>query len=188
MTPRRLLPVLLLLLAACGAAPLRVAVPSVPADGRIASAFATVEVLDVGLPAYAEDDDLYVQEAGGAVTPLGRALWADEPGRAVTLDLARALGDLTGARVAPEPWPFEERAEARVDVRLAEAVADRGRGEYVLRGQFFVASQDGSGRDRAQGFRIAVPLPEEAGPAAIAAARAQATLALAREIAADGLR
>jgi uncharacterized lipoprotein YmbA len=186
LTPRLL--VLAVALSACTPAPLRVAVPPVPAAERISSAFPTVELLNVSLPTYADEDGIFVQEAGGAVLPLARTRWADDPARALTLDLAQALADLTGARVAPEPWPFEERASARVDVRLSEAVADLSRAEFVMRGQAFVASQDGTGRDRARPFRISVPLPPEPGPAAIAAARAQATALLAREIAANGLR
>ncbi|EPX86401.1 hypothetical protein ruthe_01216 [Rubellimicrobium thermophilum DSM 16684] len=188
MTLRLLCLAALVLPVACAPAPLRVAVPPVTVAERIPSAFATVELLDVSLPAYAETDDIFVQDEGGALRRLGRTRWADEPARAFTLDLAQALADLTGARVAPEPWPFEDRAAARVDVRLSEAVADRARGEYVLRGQIFVAAQDGTGRDRAGAFRIAVPLPPDPGPAAIAAARAGATLMLAQEIAAKGLR
>jgi hypothetical protein len=85
-----------------------------------------------------------------------------------------------------------------VDVRVAEFVASTGAdepaedgtgpGAFSLRGQFFVGSFDGSGRDHVGEFRISVPLPPDAGPAAISAARAEATVALARTIAAEGLR
>ncbi|MBP1805610.1 PqiC family protein [Rubellimicrobium aerolatum] len=180
--------VLVLLLAACSREPLRLAVPPAPASERVGVAFASVEVLDVSLPAYAQDDRIYVQGQGGALTAVPRAVLADDPARALTLDLSRTLGALTGARSAPEPWPFEERAQAQVDVRVAEIVADATAGAFVIRGQYFVASQDGTGRDRAREFRVAVPLPPDPGPAAIASARGQATLQLARQIATDGLR
>lgn len=182
----RLAPVALLLLAACGAAPVRLAVPPVAAAARVPIGFSTVEVVDATLPAYAEDDEIFVQ-SNGALTQAAGAVWADDPPRAFTLDLARALGEVTGARVASEPWPFQEGPEAELDVRVAEIVADAS-GAFILRGQYFVASQDGSNRDRAREFRVAVPLPPEAGPAAIAAARGQATAALAQEIASEGLR
>ena len=183
----KLLPALLglLALAACGPAPLRLTTPPTSPVERIDIGFSTVEVLDVSLPDYAADERIFVQVPGGALTPSG-AIWADDPARALTLELSLALADITAARVAPEPWPFEERPEAQVDVRLAEIVADAA-GAFVMRGQYFVASQDGSARDTAEEFRIVIPLPPEPGPATIAAARARATVALAREIAAEGL-
>lgn len=177
----------LVLLASCGQAPLRLTVPASPAEERIGIGFSGVEVLDVSLPEYAQDDRIFVQVAGGALAPVPSAVWADDPSRALTLDLARLLSELTGALVAPEPWPFEDLPEALVDVRVAEIVADDS-GAFLLRGQYFVAARDGSGRDRGREFRIAIPLAAEPGPAAIAAARAEATRALAREIAAEGLR
>ncbi len=187
MTLRFLALATLALLAACSSRPLRFTVPPAEPEGRIGVSFSTVELLDVSLPAYAEGDEILVQVPGNALTAVSRAQWADDPARAVTLDLSRALGDVTGARVAPEPWPFEEPPEAQVDVRVAEIVADAS-GAFLMRGQYFVASQDGSGRDRASEFRVSIPLPAGAGPAAIAAARGQATLALAQEIASAGLR
>jgi uncharacterized lipoprotein YmbA len=179
----------LAVLSGCGlfrGEPLRIAVPPSVADGRIPTGFASVEVLEVSLPTYADGEEIYVQGVGGAVAETG-ALWADDPSRALTLELSRALGDLTGARVAPSPWPFDERAEARLDVRLAEFAPDLTRGEFVMRGQYFVAAFDESGRDRSREFRATAPLPPEPGPAAIAAARSAATATLARQIAEDGL-
>ena len=178
------------LLSGCGlfrGEPLRIAVPPPVADGRISIGFASVEVLEASLPTYADGEEIYVQGVGGALSETG-ALWADDPSRAITLELSRALGELTGARVAPDPWPFDESAEARLDLRLAEFGPDLTRGEFVLRGQYFVAAFDESGRDRSREFRATAPLPPEPGPAAIAAARSAATVTLAREIAADGLQ
>jgi hypothetical protein len=177
------------LLSGCGLFrpdPLRIAVPPTAAEGRVAIGFASVEVLEASLPSYADGDEIFVQGVGGALTETG-ALWADDPSRALTLELSRALGELTGARVAPDPWPFDELAEARLDLRLAEFGPDLTRGEFVLRGQYFVAAFDESGRDRSREFRATAPLPPEPGPAAIAAARSAATATLARQIAADGL-
>lgn len=181
----------LLALAACGqgglfSTPPRLTTPPTDPAESIGIGFSTVEVLDISLPDYAADDRIFVQAPGGVLAPSG-AIWADDPARALTLELSLALAGITGERVAPEPWPFEEPPEAQVDVRLAEIVADAS-GAFVLRGQYFVASRDGSGRDTAEEFRIVIPLPPEPGPATIAAARARATVALAQEIAANGLR
>ncbi|EYD75883.1 Paraquat-inducible protein B [Rubellimicrobium mesophilum DSM 19309] len=186
--PVALLP--LALLAGCGLfgrEPLRIAVPPPPTEGRVSIGFASVELLEAELPAYADEDGIYVQGVGGALTQTRGFVWADDPSRAFTLELTRALGELTRARVAPDPWPYDEPAEARVDVRVAEFSPDLTRGEFVIRGQYYVAAFDESGRDTAREFRVTAPLPGEAGPAAIASARSQATAALARQIASDGL-
>ena len=177
----------LVLLSACGPGPLRLTVPPTPLGEPVAVSFATVEVRDVSLPTYAEDDEILVQGAGGSLTPSG-GVWADDPVRAITLELASALNALTSAQVVPEPWPFEEDAQARLDVRMTEIVADAATSTFVMRGDYFVGSFDGTGRDRSGSFRIAVPLPAGSGPTAIPAARAQAVALLAREIALGGLR
>ncbi len=183
--PFLLLP--LLALAACGPAPLRIAVPPLPPEGQVATSFDSVELVEVSLPAYAEADEIFVQGQGGALTQAGGAVWADDPARALTLDLSRNLARLTGARVAPEPYPYEGDPEARVDIRAETFAPDLTRNAFVIRGQYFVATEDGEG-DRAREFEALGPLPPNPGPAAIAAARAQATLALAQDIAANGLR
>ena len=179
---------LALLVAACGRTPLRIAVPPLEAEGRIAVGFSSVEVLEVSLPEYADGDDIFVQGQGGALTPTAGAVWADDPSRALTLTLSRSLSDLTRATVAPDPWPFDEPPEARLDVRVEQFAPDLTLGAFILRGQYFVAAFDESGRDRARTFTVTAPLPAEPGPAAIAAARSQATLSLARQIAAEGLQ
>jgi uncharacterized lipoprotein YmbA len=185
--------VLVLALAGCGGPPpLRVSVPDPAPAERRAIAFASVELLEVSLPLYAEADQIFVAAPGRALRPLPGAVWADEPARALTLGLALALSQATGALVAPSPWPFDEPAEAVLDLRVTDfAAADfavDGAPAFRLAGQAFVAARDGSGRDRALPFAVSVPIPAPDDPAAIAAARAQATAALAAEIAARGLR
>lgn len=186
MTPRPLILALpLALLVACGPGPVRLAVPAVPAGEPVAVGFASVEVLDVSLPDYAEGPEVYVRGADLMLTPVA-AVWADDPTRALTLDLVRALNEATAARVAGEPWPFDEPPEARLDLRVADLMVDEAAGTFVMAGQYYVGAFDGSGRDRARGFRVEVPVAAiEA--AAIADARARATVQLAREVAAGGL-
>jgi hypothetical protein len=173
-------------LAACGPGPLRIAVPPLAAGDRIGVGVETVEVVEVSLPSYADGEDIFVQQAGFVLTPTS-AIWADDPARALTLEISRALNAITAATVAPEPWPFEEEAQARLDIRVEEFAPDVTQNAFILRGQYFVGGPEGSGLARARGFRVAAPLPPDAGPAAIAAARAQAAILLAREIAANGL-
>ncbi len=177
----------LALLAACGPAPARVAVPPAPIEERVAIAYRSVEVLTVSLPAYAMADEVFVTAADGTLERLGGVLWADDPARAMTLDLTRALGTITGARIAAEPWPFDARPVARLDVRVSEMVAVPGQG-FRLTGQYCVGAFDGWDRAVARPFASAVRLAEGAGIGAISAARAAATAELALQIAREGLR
>jgi uncharacterized lipoprotein YmbA len=182
---------LLLTLAACSAAPLRYAVPPATVEARVPVAFAGIEVIDVTLPTYAQGEEISVGLPDGGIQRQTGLLWADIPARAVTLDLTRALGQITGARVASSPWPIDRSADARVEVRIEEflpAEAGDGTAAFRLSGQYFVGAFDGSERARARGFALAVPYDPAGGPAAIAAARATATAQLAETIARDGLR
>jgi uncharacterized lipoprotein YmbA len=187
MGPRSILLCLGLALAACGPAPVRLAVPPLDPGERIGIGFGSVEVVEVSLPAYAEDEEIFLQ-TGIALARAGGTVWADDTTRAFTEELSRALLGLTGARVAPEPWPYDEPAAARLDLRVAEFAPDLLRSAFVIRGQYFVAAQDESGRDRARDFLALGRLPPDPGPADYALARAEATLTLARQIAAEGLR
>ncbi|WP_375258190.1 membrane integrity-associated transporter subunit PqiC [Citreimonas sp.] len=173
--------------AACGGPDIRFAAPaSVPSE-RIASVYDRIEVIQVGLPIYATTEEIVFQDATGAITPT-EALWADEPARAVTLQLSRDLAALTGALVAPEPWPFRDFPDAQVDVRVEDFVATAA-GTFVLTGQYFVApEEEAQGPDRAVRFSLSAPIVGEAGPRAIAAARNAAVTQLAQQIAANGLR
>ncbi len=176
-----------LLLGACSSEPItRFAVPPVPVTEKIRVGVRSVEVREVALPTYAGLEEIYVETPDGALTSDAALLWADDPTRAVTLSLARALGDLTGARVAAEPWPFEELAEVALTVRVDEMVAGRD-GRFRLSGQYYVSSRDGSRTDRAESFALAAPYVLEAGAPGIAAARGAVVHQLATAIARRGL-
>jgi uncharacterized lipoprotein YmbA len=176
------------LLAACGnAGAIRYATPQIPVETRVPVAFASIEVIDVTLPTYAQGEEISLGLAAGGIKRENGLLWADIPARAVTLDLARALGLITGAQVASSPWPFDSRPQARVEVRIEELLPVET-GEFRLSGQYFVGAFDGSERGRARSFALSVPWNVEGGGPAIANARAQATVLLAETIARDGLR
>lgn len=184
---------LCLTLAACSSGPeQRFAVPPVAPEARVPVSYGSIEVRDITLPTYALSEEIFVETADGALTSSG-LLWADDPSRAATLELTRALSTITGARIASEPWPFSGYADARLEVRIEEFIAS-AEGEFRIAGQYFVAPEEGQGRDRAGDFRITVPLRTTAegvadiGPAAIAEARARAMTELATGIAEDGLR
>lgn len=178
---------LLLALSACGAPAQRYAVPAIVPDASVSIAFRSVEVTELFLPTYASLEEIFIETETGALTSSSTLLWADDPTRASTLELTRSLAAITGAQVASEPWPFDSYADVRVEVRVEEFIAS-AQGEFRLSGQYFVATLDGIGRDRAVPFRLSVPLPADADPAAIAAARAAIMADLAEEIARNGLR
>ena len=182
----RRLAALPLLLAACGADPLLyAAAPPVPAGAPIAVFASSIEVREVSLPLYAESEEIHVGMAGGAIAPLEGARWADDPRRAVTLELASALAAATSARVASEPWPYQSLPEATVTVRAMQMLAGTD-GLFRISGQWATGDRDGE-RERAGSFEVAAPIPPPGGSMGIAAARAVAVRDLARLIASRGL-
>ena len=100
---------------------------------------------------------------------------------------SRALTEITGARVAPSPWPFDSFPAARVDVRVERLLADET-GRLTLSGQYFVADLDSRSRDRAQLFDLSTPIAEGTGLTGLLAARSRLVGDLAVLIARDGLR
>ncbi|MEL6550128.1 MAG: ABC-type transport auxiliary lipoprotein family protein [Pseudomonadota bacterium] len=170
-----------LLLAACSEDQF-VQAPQVEATERIRTSFSSIEVREVSLPSYASGEEIAVS-SGGAIV-FSEALWADDPTRAVTLALARNLKEITGARVASEPWPFDSFPAARVDVRVEEFIISNG--VVRLAGQYFVADQEGRGRDHAHLFDLSRPIAG-ASAAAAGAGRSALIADLAREIARDAL-
>ena len=177
-----------LTLAACGDPAQRFAVPPVTPEASVSIAYGTVEVREVALPTFAALEEIFIESADGSLTSSSSLLWADDPIRASTLELTRSLGAITGARIASEPWPFDSFPDVRVEVRFEDFVASYATAEFRVSGQYFVAPVDGVGRERAEAFRLSVPLAVDAGPAAIAAARGQAMAQLAELIARNGLR
>jgi len=175
-------------LSACGGSVERFAsgAPVVTQDlPRISSRYGSIEVRQISLPTYAASDEIATRSETGAITSDKSTLWADEPARAMTLELSRYLGQITGAQVAAEPWPFLDRAAAIVDVRVEDMVAEAD-GTFRISGQYYVAPDIGSG-GRSGLFDLSEPVVGE-GVSAIAAARALATRKLAEQITRQGLR
>ncbi len=184
---RALLLTALVALAACGADPIRYEVPRVEAAARVSVPYAGIEVKEVSLPTYAALEEISVQQPDGTLASDASLLWADDPARAVTLDLTRNLARITGRKVASEPWPFRSIPDVSVDVRIERIVADTS-GTFRLSGQYFVAPDNTPGPERSAVFDLAVPFAADGGLAAIAAARASAVAQLAEVIARNGLR
>ncbi len=185
MTRTLLLAACAALLVACGGQALRYDLPASRAEGRIPVSVGSVEVRDVSLPLYAGQEVIFFEGPNGALASDSNLLWADDPQRSFTEGLALSLAAQTRARVAAEPWPFFERPDARLDVRIARALPGRD-GIYRLSGQYFVASTDGARREVARRFDLSAPY-DGANMASIAAAKARLIDALAAEIAREAL-
>ncbi|TRW98800.1 membrane integrity-associated transporter subunit PqiC [Paracoccus sp. M683] len=141
----------------------------------------TVELRDVSLPEYASGQEVSWQSADGAVRSTPDNLWADNPERAFTLTLARAISDVSGAAVIAEPWPLGEPPQRKLEVRVEKALAQAD-GIYRLSGRYFVADESGGGTNHARSFDISVPLAD-AQPGTIALAQSAALSVLAQQIA-----
>lgn len=178
-----------LALAACGGGEPTVryaGVQSQPSE-KIGIRYQSVSVREVSLPTYASSEFLVTEAADGTLIEAPETLWADDPTRDMTLTFARALTAITGARVAPDPWPFRSLPEVTVDIRVDRFVAEAG-GAFVATGQYFVAPEAEDQPERSRGFRISVPYRIEGGVQAVATARARAVVVLAEHVARYGLR
>lgn len=171
-------------LAACSSEPRFGSRTPVP-DTRIGISYNAIEVVQATLPTYGAEELIYLRGEDGAIKALG-PLWADDPSRAVTLQLARDLGQITGSIAAPAPWPFRDLPDVRVDVRIEDFLAT-AEGTFLLSGQYYVAPEHG-GRSRARRFEYTVPVSDPKSAAAIVAARGAAVSQLSLEIARNGLR
>lgn len=153
-----------------------------PATGeQVPNRLGSAELKDVSLPEYASSQEVAFQTADGAVRSTPKNLWADNPQRAFTLSLARAISDASGATVIGEPWPLAEPPQRVLEVRVEKALA-QANGTYRLSGRYFVSDEGSGGANHARSFDISVPMGGT-GPGASAAAASQAIATLARQIA-----
>lgn len=172
---------LILFAAACTAPADRVNLPQQSSDLSLRANVNSALVRTVSLPSYAAAEELATQSASGLITTNPSVLWADDPQRAMTLSLARQLGDILAVTVAPEPWPFIDLPDVAVDIRIAELLATSN-GNLRLTGQFFVAGDRIAYPNITRSFDLSEPLPDT-GLATIAAAQSRILLTLAEEIA-----
>ncbi len=177
---RFFLALLLIAATACSDKSVRYLVEPGPAGRQVAVGVRSVEVRDVVLPTYAEASEMMQARADGGLGTIKDAVWADSTSQALTQLLAASLGLRARAEVAAEPWPLDQPAEARLEVRI-ERMLPQPDGNFVLSGQYAVSSPDGRLREFLHRFSISVPL-EGQGPPAIARAKGQAVDRLADDI------
>ncbi len=171
-----------LALAGCGSDALFL-VPDTSAAVEVRVNTRSLEVRDVVLPAYAAESEILVQEADGALRPVGGALWADDPRTGITQALARRLDQGTTATVAAEPWPLFDGPDRSVQVSIDRMVAVEG-GAFELSGQFAMISRSGAAREFLRRFDIREPLTGT-DPQSVANAMGRALTQLTGEIAAS---
>ena len=159
---------LLASLTACGDKKARFEIPSPTAVTEARLRVSSIEVRDVSLPAYASASEIVVEDATGALRPVPKAIWADDPARGVTGALARSLESASTAKVAAEPWPLTSEPQARVQVRVDQMSA-RVDGSFYLEGQFAISSSSGAVSDSLDRFAISVPMTDLS-PASVATA------------------
>jgi uncharacterized protein len=175
--------VLALPLAACGAGDGARYLIDAPAGAETSAArvsVRTVELRDVSLPSHASGSEILVRDETGALRPLGDAVWADDPERAVTGTLAKLLDDRSTATVAAEPWPLFDGPSARLEVRIDKMLAT-STGVFEITGQAAVSAAEGRARERVERFEIVVPLTDVTA-AAVTEAQGRALSALADEL------
>lgn len=140
------------------------------------------ELREVSLPGYASGDEIAWQGPDGAIRSNTDILWADEPQRAFTITLARAISEMSGASVIAEPWPLASPPQHKLDVRVEKALAAND-GYFRLKGRYFLSAEgSGAGAHHSRSFDIAVPVAQD-DPASIATAASQSVTLLAEQIA-----
>lgn len=168
-------------LTACAGPATQVLIPPSTPSLRIKPAVSSIVVQDISLPRYAASDDLVVIDSNGVLQSLPNTIWADTPERGLTLDMARDLGKITGARVSTEPWPFSDTPQARVTIRVTRLLG-QANGVLLFSGQYAVAPVDSGISDKSDFFDISVPMAGKE-PADLAQAVGKAMSQLAETIA-----
>ena len=179
--PRALMSLALLAsLMACGDNSARYLVETPDVATQVRVRVATIEVRDVNLPSYAAASEIMVQQADGSLRPVPKSIWADDPVRAVTNAIARGIDTSSTASAMSEPWPLEESAQVRVNVRVERMVAQAD-GQFRLSGQYSISSPDQVVREVIDRFDIRQPLDDDT-PGAIADAAGASLQALSGQI------
>lgn len=169
------------LLIACSGSTPRLDMAHISSELRLRAAVSTAIIRTVSLPTYAAAEELSIETDDGLISADNGILWADDPARAVTLALAHQIGDITRAKVGPDPWPFVGLPDVAVDVRVTRMITGVD-GMFDFEGQFFVGGDGIDYPSSTNSFAYQMPVTT-ATPAGIAQAQARALLALSEKIA-----
>ncbi|GFE66074.1 PqiC family protein [Litoreibacter roseus] len=177
-----------LTLAGCGFGPgtARYLPDATPSEVRASARVSTVEIIEVTLPSYAASEEISVRGVDGAIRSSTDILWAEDPESALVQSLVTNLSQITGARVAADPWPLADPAQVELTVRIATMlVSADGRLDFV--GQYAVAAPDRAIRETVTPFAITESV-NAASYQSIADAHARAWRQLSEEMAKRALR
>ncbi|UWQ22448.1 membrane integrity-associated transporter subunit PqiC [Jannaschia sp. W003] len=164
---RAILPLLALLLAACGDGTEFFAPPPARSELRVNVTAETVMVNAVSMPEYAVNQEIPIQRADGSLVTDTDKLWADLPDRALQVSLARHLNMITDAEVGVEPWPLAGFPEREVTVTVEDMIVQAS---GTLRFTGFYAIRDEVARSgQIETFALTAPVAGDGYPAIIAA-------------------
>lgn len=152
--------------------------PSATALARVGS---SIGLRELSLPLYARRPQVASLEADGSIAASDDHRWGEEPPRAATRVVARALERSGGGEVFVEPWPIGAAPDLVVSVEVDRVIGALG-GEATLRGEVSIARRDARGDARKTAFdiRVAAEGPDHR---ALTRAYAAAYARLAEEIA-----
>ncbi|MEL6750779.1 MAG: ABC-type transport auxiliary lipoprotein family protein [Pseudomonadota bacterium] len=144
---------IMMLLAACAAKPDRYVVQPDVLPSTTQTTALTVMIGKLTLPAYAKETSIFVQSERDALVAVPKSDWADDTERAMILSLVRNISDITGAAVAPDPWPLGGIPEAEVSVTVERMFVDKT-STMRLTGQFSIRRDRATSRNRIGQFDI----------------------------------
>ncbi len=168
---RSLKPCLLLLAsltAGCGADPVYYLLPPPRDAAQVQAEAASILVAEIGLPRYAEAEEIAVLRESGEVEVNKDALWADSPRRALTRHIIAALQARLDAEIGGEPWPELDRPDLRLEVVVDRMIGGTD-GMLRLTGAYTVTALDSGGIVGSDRFAVTVPIPGDTYPALLAA-------------------
>ncbi len=168
-------------LTACSGSTSRLDMSQVQSDLSLRGLVSSAMVRTVSLPTYAAAEELAIETPEGLISSDAAILWADDPARAVTLTIARNMGDILNTQVGPDPWPFVGLPDVAIDVRVSRMITGAD-GVFDLEGQYFIGGDGIDFPNSANTFAIQFPVTDPT-PAGIANAQARAVLILSEQIA-----
>ena len=172
---------LTVMLAACSGSAPRLQMFQIKSKLTLPTAVGSAIVRKVSLPTYAASEELSIETTQGLIVSNKNILWADDPARAVTLALARNLGEIVDAKIVPHPWPFVDLPDVAIDIRVTRMIAAAD-GIFYLEGQYFVGGDGIAYKKSTNRFAVQAQI-QRSEPAGISDAQARALLTLAELIA-----